>query len=96
VSGPRSRSLLANARTSRVVKVVDGGESCSPDRPMLRASSTSARGLPDDLREPLARMTGCSSGAWRSSMRAAAGALKRLEDRGLVGEHRRAVSPDRS
>ena len=79
--GLRSRSLLAKARSSRLVKVVDGGESCSPDRPMLRASSTSARGLPDDSARTLARKTGCSSGAVRSSKRAAADALKRSRSR---------------
>ncbi len=81
VSGARSPSLLAKARSRRAVKFVGGGESCSPDRPILRASSTSARGLPDDSARTLARKTGCSSGALRSSKRAAADALKRSRSR---------------
>src|SRR6266699_2375002 len=88
VCGASSQSRFANARSSRAVNVVGGAESCTPDRPMLLASSTSARGLPDASARTLARTTGCSSGASRSSKWAAADALKR--SRSMVG--RRASS----
>src|SRR6266576_1765734 len=95
VCGASSPSRLANARSSRAVNVVGGAESCTRDRPMLLASSTSARGLPDASARTLARTTGCSSGASRSSKWAAADALKR--SRSMVGSRSRwAVGRDQA